>query len=73
MWSSKPPLQDEYGVVLRCVLSIEYVWVEIYGQMRENPPFLGIFGGFGTGTILVLVDWYLYQKVSTGTQCYVSD
>ena len=26
---------------------------------------------YGTGTILVLVDWYRYQKVGTGTQCSV--
>ena len=25
----------------------------------------------GTGTILVLVDWYRYRKVGTGTQCSV--
>ena len=52
MWSSKPPLQDEYGVVSMCVLSIELVWVEIHGKMGENPPFLGIFE-----------DWYRYQTV----------
>ena len=27
----------------------------------------------GTGTILVLVDWYRYQKVGTGTQCSILD
>ena len=26
-----------------CVLSIELVWVEIYGKMGEKPPFMGIF------------------------------
>ena len=26
-----------------CVLSIELVWVEIYGKMEEKPPFMGIF------------------------------
>ena len=35
-----------------CVLSIELVWVEIYGKMGEKPPFLGIFEG-----------WYRYQIV----------
>ena len=27
----------------------------------------------GTGTILVLVAWYRYRKVGTGTQCFVLD
>ena len=27
----------------------------------------------GTDTILVLVDWYWYRKVGTGTQCSVLD
>ena len=64
--SSKPPLQDEYGVVLRCVLSIELVWVEIYGKMRENPPFMGIFGGWyryhiGFGQLVPVPNfWYRY-------------
>ena len=40
------------GVVLMCVLSIELVWVEIYGKMEEKPPFLGIFEV-----------WYRYQTV----------
>ena len=35
-----------------CVLSIELVWVEIYGKMGEKPPFLGIFEV-----------WYRYQTV----------
>ena len=35
-----------------CVLSIELVWVEIYGKMGEKPPFLGIFKV-----------WYWYQTV----------
>ena len=47
-------------MVLRCVLSIELVLVEIYGQMGEKPPFLGILG-VGTGTILILVNWYRYH------------
>ena len=34
------------------VLSIELVWVEIYGKMGEKPPFLGIFEV-----------WYRYQTV----------
>ena len=33
-----------------CVLSIELIWVEIYGKMGEKPPFLGNFEG-----------WYRYQ------------
>ena len=60
------------------VLSIELVWVEIYGKMGEKPPFLVIFEVWyryqivwyrycGTGTTCVLADWYWYQKVSTGT------
>ena len=28
---------------------------------------------YGTGTILVLVAWYRYQKVGTGTQCFFFD
>ena len=53
--------------------------MEIYGKMGEKPPFLGIFEVWygtkqcGTGTILVLVDWYRYRKVGTGTQCSVLD
>ena len=35
-----------------CVLSIELVWVEIYGKMGEKLPFLGIFKV-----------WYQYQTV----------
>ena len=35
-----------------CVLSIELVYVKIYGKMGEKPPFLGIFEG-----------WYQYQTV----------
>ena len=27
----------------------------------------------GTGTTCVLVDWYRYQKVGIGTQCFVLD
>ena len=35
-----------------CVLSIELVWVEIYGKMGEKPPFMGIFEV-----------WYRYQTM----------
>ena len=35
-----------------CILSIELVWVEIYGKMGEKPPFMGIFEV-----------WYRYQTV----------
>ena len=35
-----------------CVLSIELVWVEVYGKMGKKPPFLGIFEV-----------WYQYQTV----------
>ena len=31
------------------------------------------FSRTGTGTILVMVDWYRYQKVGTGTQCSILD
>ena len=27
----------------------------------------------GTGTILVLVNWYRYRRVGTSTQCFVLD
>ena len=37
-----------------CISSIELVWVEKYGKMGENPPFLGIFEG-----------WYRYHKCSS--------
>ena len=62
-----------------CVLSIELVWVEIYGNIGENHNFwafsrLGIgTKQCGTGTTCVLVDWYRYRKVGTGTQCSILD
>ena len=62
-----------------CVLSVELVWVEIYGKMGVKPPFWA-FSRFGTSTkqcgtstTCVLVDWYRYRKVGTGTQCFVLD
>ena len=63
-----------------CVLSIELAWVEIYGKkMEKNHHFLA-FSRFGTSTkqcgirtTCVLVNWYRYRKVSTGTQCSVLD
>ena len=65
-------LQDEYGVVLMCVLSIELVWVEIYGKREEKHNFLA-FPRSGTGTkqcgtstILVLVNWYQYPMFCFG-------
>ena len=41
-----------------CVLSIELVWVEIYGKMGEKPPFLGIFKGW----YRYQIEWYQYHK-----------
>ena len=29
-------LQDEYGVVLKCILIIELIWVEKYGKLGEK-------------------------------------
>ena len=40
-----------------CVLSIELVWVEIYGKMGEKPPFLGIFEGW----YRYQIEWYRYH------------
>ena len=52
------------------VLSIELVWVEKYGKMGEQPPFLGIFKGWYRNQI----EWYRYHKCSgTGTQCSIVD
>ena len=70
-----------------CVLSIELVWVEIYGKMGEKKTTIsGHFRGLvlvpnsgtgtkqcGTGTTCVLVNWYRYGKVGTCTQCSVLD
>ena len=62
-----------------CVLSIELIWVEIYGKKEEKHNFW-VFPRsgtgtkqYGTGTILVLVDWYRYRKAGTGTQCSILD
>ena len=55
-----------------CVLSIELIWIEIYGKMGEKDHFWA-FPRYGTGTILILVDWYRYQIFGTGTQCSISD
>ena len=61
------------------VLSIELVWVEIYGKREEKHNFWTFPRSgtgnkqCGTGTIVVLVDWYRYRKVGTGTKCSVSD
>ena len=43
-----------------CVLSIELVWVEIYGKMGEKPPFLGIFEVW----YRYLTVWYQYHMCS---------
>ena len=71
-----------------CVLSIELVWVEIYGKMREKPPFLGNLEVWyryqkewyryhmcssRLVPVLTLVDWYRYRKVGTGTQYSILD
>ena len=60
MRSSKPPLQDEYGVVLMCALSIEWIWVKIYGKREEKTQFLGIFEGW----YRYQTEWYRYHKCS---------
>ena len=31
--------QDEFGMVLRCKISIELNWVEKYGKSAEKPTF----------------------------------
>ena len=43
-----------------CVLGIELVWVEIYGEMGEKPQFLGIFEGW----YRYQTEWYRYHKCS---------
>ena len=59
------------------VLSIELVWVEIYGKREEKQNFWTFPRSgtstkqCGTGTIVVLVGWYRYQKVGTDTQCSI--
>ena len=47
-------------MVLMCILIIEFVWVEKYGKMGENPPFLGIFEGWYRNQ----TEWYRYHKCS---------
>ena len=58
-------LQDEYGVVLKCILIIELIWVEKYDKMGEKPP-LWKFSRGGTGTDCVLSTG---TDTGTGTQC----
>ena len=43
-----------------CELSIELIWVEIYGKIGEKPPFLGIFEGW----YQYQIEWYRYHKRS---------
>ena len=43
-----------------CVLSIELVWVEIYGKMGEKPLFLSIFEVWYQYQIV----WYRYHMCS---------
>ena len=66
-------------MILMCIFSIELVWVKCMGKWEKNHNFWA-FSRFGTGTkqcgtgtILVLVDWYRYRKVGTGTQCSILD
>ena len=53
--------------------------MEIYGKREEIHNFWAFpMSGTGTkqcgsGTILILVDWYRYRKFGTGTQCSISD
>ena len=60
-----------------CVLSIELIWVEIYGKREEKHNFWAFPRSgtgtkqYGTGTILVLIDWYRYRLFGTGTQCSI--
>ena len=62
-----------------CVLSIELIWVEIYGKREEKHNFWAFSRvgtgtkQSGTGTISVMVNWYRYRKVGTGTQCFILD
>ena len=59
-----------------CVLSIELIWVEIYGKREEKHNFWAFPRSSigtkqsGTGTISVLVNWYWYRKVGTGTPMF---
>ena len=37
--------QDEFGVVLMCIWSIELIWVSTYGKMEEKHTFWAKFEG----------------------------
>ena len=43
-----------------CVLSIEWIWVKIYGKREEKTQFLGIFEGL----YRYQTEWYRYHKFS---------
>ena len=53
--------------------------MEIFGKREEKHNFWAFPKSgtgtkqYGTGTILVLVDWYRYRKAGTGTQCSILD
>ena len=48
-----------------CVLSIELVWVKIYGKMGEKPPFLGIFEVWSNSVVPVP---NVFWSTGTGTK-----
>ena len=64
-------LQDEYGVVLKCVMIIELVRVEKYGKRKKN-HLSGQFSKGGTGTEQSGTGTTLVLSTGTGTPCSVS-
>ena len=62
-------LEDEYGVVLKCILIIELIWVARYGKWEKNHHYGEILRG-GTGTDCVLSTGI---DTGTGTQCSILD
>ena len=60
-----------------CKISIELIWVANYQKMGESHHFWSFPRSStgteqsGTATILVLVDWYRFRKIDTGTHCSI--
>ena len=59
-------LQDEYEVVLKCVLIMELIWVAKYGKWEKSHLF-GQFLKGGTGTEQSGTGTTLVLSTSTGT------
>ena len=69
MRSSKPQLQDEYGVVLMGILCIEWIWVELYGKREEKNTHSGKFSSNGTISVLF---FYFDQRLYFGHNLVIS-